>query len=462
VQFTDGGAQIGTAPLVNGKAVWSTASLAVGTHLIRAWYSGDATYAPSGSPTLSQLVRSADTRPVLTSSANPSAFRQPVVIQAQFDAACTGTAAFFDGAAWQASVPISPSGLAYWTAPALSVGSHSIMAVYAGGAICPTSSAGTMAQVVERAQTATVLAAAPAEGGGFTLTATVEAVPPGGGVPAGVVVFRDGETEIATATLNAQGAATARVSLSAAAEHAVTAEYTGGPNHAPSTSLRLGELNDLSKPYFEAAYVVNSASFAAGLAPGAFSTVFGARLSGGAVAAASMPYPDTLSGVEVRINGSPAQLVYVSERQINFLVPASLAPGSAEIVVSNSLGTSRPVTVEVHPALPGIFYDVVSGYGAILISGTAETTLTRPAAPGEFLEIYCTGLGGVDEDNRTALPVTVVIGSLRLTPAYAGLNPVFPGLYQVNVEVPPGLAGEQTLTLEIDGRTSNPVKFRAQ
>lgn len=461
VQFTDGGVQIGTAALVNGKAAFSTAALAVGTHLVRAWFAGDATFAASSSATLSQLVRSADTRPAFTSSANPSAFGQPVVFQAQFDPACTGTAAFLDGSAWQASAPISPSGTAYWTATALSTGSHQIAVVYAGGAICPTSSAATLSQVVAPAQTITVMSAEPAPEGGFTLTAKVEAVPPGGGVPSGTVVFRDGGAVIATAALNAQGVAAATAPLNAAVEHAVTAEYQGGPNHAPSASLRLGELNDLSKPYFESAYVVNSASYAAGLAPGAFSTVFGARLAG-ATAMASPPYPDTLAGVQVRINGAPVPVVFVSSRQINFLAPASLAPGTAEIVVSNSLGTSQPVTVDVHAALPGIFYDVASGYGAILIAGTADTTLTRPAAAGEYLEIYCTGLGGVDETSRTSLPVTVGMGQLRLEPVYAGLNPVFPGLYQVNVQVPAGLTGEQTLTLEAGGRSSNAVKVRVQ
>jgi uncharacterized protein (TIGR03437 family) len=243
-------------------------------------------------------------------------------------------------------------------------------------------------------------------------------------------------------------------------QHAVRAEYQGGADHRASTSLRLGGLNDLAKPYFETSYVVNAASFAAGLAPGAFSTVFGFRLAGGETAVAEMPYPGSLAGVEVKINGSAAPIVYVSDQQINFLVPASVPPGTAEVVVSNSLGTSLPVAVPVSETLPGIFYDVASGYGAILIAGTADTTLTRPAAPGEYLEIYGTGLGGVDESSRTLLPVTVVMGSLRLAPSYAGLNGGYPGLYQVNVEVPAGLTGEQTLTLEINGLQSNTVKVR--
>jgi len=40
----------------------------------------------------------------------------------------------------------------------------------------------------------------------------------------------------------------------------------------------------------------------------------------------------------------------------------------------------------------------------------------------------------------TATPTTVAIGNATATVAYAGLAPTFPGLYQVNVQVPPGIA----------------------
>jgi uncharacterized protein (TIGR03437 family) len=71
-------------------------------------------------------------------------------------------------------------------------------------------------------------------------------------------------------------------------------------------------------------------------------------------------------------------------------------------------------------------------------------------------------LGTVDASNRTVLPVTVTIGAQRLAPSFSGLNPVFPGLYQVNVQVPAGLSGEQPLAIEINARRSNDVKIRVE
>jgi uncharacterized protein (TIGR03437 family) len=167
-----------------------------------------------------------------------------------------------------------------------------------------------------------------------------------------------------------------------------------------------------------------------------------------------------LQGVQVILNGRPVQLVYVGDQQINFIVPSDAANGMAQLVITTQRGISNPVAVPVVAASPGIFADPFSGYGAILIAGTADTTQTRPARAGDYIEIYCTGLGAVDPDGRTLLPATVTIGGLRLSPPFSGMNPIYPGLYQVNVQIPPGLSGQQRLSIEINGRTSNEVFLR--
>jgi len=57
VKFTDGGVVLGTAPVINGVAVLSKPRLTVGSHSITASYHGDATFGPSTSPVLIQVVR---------------------------------------------------------------------------------------------------------------------------------------------------------------------------------------------------------------------------------------------------------------------------------------------------------------------------------------------------------------------------------------------------------------------
>jgi uncharacterized protein (TIGR03437 family) len=170
------------------------------------------------------------------------------------------------------------------------------------------------------------------------------------------------------------------------------------------------------------AAVVNAASYGPALAPGAFGTIFGTNFS---------------SDAKVFVNGSPATVVYASAAQINFLAPANLLAGSAQVTVADSSGTSTPVTVVVNAYAPGIFYNAATGNGAIRQVGNA-------------LEIYCTGLGAADK------PVTVQVGGLDAPILYSGPSSV-PGLDQVNVSIPAGLSGTQPLFLSLNGIASNTV-----
>jgi uncharacterized protein (TIGR03437 family) len=199
--------------------------------------------------------------------------------------------------------------------------------------------------------------------------------------------------------------------------------------------------------------VAGAASFLPRIAPGAFGTIFGGSLAAGASASVSAPFPSTHEDVRVTIGGQAAPLFYLTDFQVNFLAPANLVPGPAQVIVETPLGVSRPFQVQVDAVAPGIFFDAASGYGAILLSGTSSVTQVRAAAAGEFIEVYCTGLGA----SPTA---TATIGGVPATVTYAG--PTFiPGLQQVNVQIPPGLSpGPQNLSLMVNGVPSNTVKVQ--
>lgn len=185
--------------------------------------------------------------------------------------------------------------------------------------------------------------------------------------------------------------------------------------------------------------VVSAASYRPGLAPGSLAAIFGLNLAGGATAAAaSPPYPKELAGVQVFVDGKPAGLQYASDGQINFLAPPDAKVGTADVAVTAPGGASAITKVPMLAAAPGIFFDPATNDGAII-------------RQGDYLEIYCTGLG-------IALPVRVHLGALQLTPSFSGPNSVYPGLDQVNVQVPAGLSGAQTLSIEVNGRRSNEVR----
>jgi len=182
------------------------------------------------------------TTTALTSSQNPSNFGQAVTFTATVTAqpgfykgTPTGTVSFYDGTTLLGTGTLS-GGVATYTTSALSVGSHSITAVYAGDANCLGSTSGVLNQVVNQASTTTGLTSSlnpSSYGQAVTFTATVTGQY--GGTPTGTVSFYDGTTLLGTGTLN-NGVATYTTSALSAGSHSITAVYGGDTNFVGSTS----------------------------------------------------------------------------------------------------------------------------------------------------------------------------------------------------------------------------------
>jgi uncharacterized protein (TIGR03437 family) len=193
--------------------------------------------------------------------------------------------------------------------------------------------------------------------------------------------------------------------------------------------------------------VVNAASFESGMAAGSLQTIFGANLSAGQTARAAVPWPTTLGGVRVLLSGSALPLLYASDTQINFYVPLDTPLGAATITAVIPSGSQASASVNVALVEPGIFA------GAILHAGTGISAVTTPVHAGDYLEIYCTGLGPA-----TLSAPTVFIGATPLKPLYSGPAPGLVGLYQVNVQVPQGLSpGAQPVIIELNLTHSNQI-----
>jgi len=131
-------------------------------------------------------------------------------------------------------------------------------------------------------------------------------------------------------------------------------------------------------------------------------------------------------------------------------------------------GTSASLLVPVAPVAPGIFFDYTTNFGAILIAGTAHRTQQQPAARGEYLSIYCTGLGAVRPTSSGLMATVsqphVSIANVPSPVQFSGLVPGYNGgLYVVNVQVPESVpSGAQPLVLTINGVSSNSVKAAIQ
>jgi uncharacterized protein (TIGR03437 family) len=212
--------------------------------------------------------------------------------------------------------------------------------------------------------------------------------------------------------------------------------------------------------------VVNAASFATQISPGALATVFGSNFAL-TNAGAAVPLPTSLQGVSVSVNGQLAPVLYVTSTQVNFQVPWEAALGPATITVAVNGGASNSVTVNVLGAAPGLFSSS-SGQAIVQNSDFTLNGPDNPAKVGSTIVAYLSGSGTVSPtvaDGAIAptsplayanSPSSATIGSSTAQVAFAGLAPGFVGLVQVNIVVPSGLqTGTYPLTVTIGSETSN-------
>ena len=260
-----------------------------------------------------------------------------------------------------------------------------------------------------------------------------------------------GSVTPAAAVTDVQGQATFTWTLGPAASNQLQLAVGG----APAASLTLGAGSAVPV----VAAVVNAASFVDGVAAGAFETIFGVNLAGGQPPRAGSPW-FTPSDVQVLLNGSALPLLYVSDTQINFYVPEDATRGTATLSVVTPSGAKAAATVNVVPVQPGIFPN------GVLHPGTGVSALSSPVHAGDYIEIYCTGLGPTQPAGgfqQTVLTPIVFIGATPVQPTYSGLAPGYVGLYQVNVQVPAGLApGIEPLLMSVDLAHSNQVNISVQ
>ena len=178
---------------------------------------------------------------VVASSPSSSVFGQVVTFTATISASGagsgtpTGTVTFEEGATVLAANVALASGQATFSSASLSVGSHTITAVYSGDTnfLATTGNDAALPQTVNKAGTTVALQPAPTPalssvfGQAVTFTAFVQAVTPGVGTPSGTVTFSDGSVTIGAGVLDGTDHATFSTSSLAVGSHSITATYGG-------------------------------------------------------------------------------------------------------------------------------------------------------------------------------------------------------------------------------------------
>jgi uncharacterized protein (TIGR03437 family) len=220
--------------------------------------------------------------------------------------------------------------------------------------------------------------------------------------------------------------------------------------------------------------VVNAASFESTAAPDALVSAFGAfkTQNDQPFAATTRPLPTSLGGIRVTVNGVAAGLTFASNTQVNFVVPGATAAGQATVIVTNADDTTRTATLIVTLTAPGIFTVSSTGQGTAAAQTTfdgvtvvnvfnpdgseREVEAGTPARPN-FLILYVTGVR-----RAAAGTVRVTIQGVPARVDFAGAQPDFDGLDQINLVIPPELSGFGRVQVRVivGGQVSNTATIR--
>ena len=123
-------------------------------------------------------------------------------------------------------------------------------------------------------------------------------------------------------------------------------------------------------------------------------------------------------------------LLFPSDGQVNAMVPYGLPINTNhQILVTRGPTYSRPVSIDLAATQPAVFRtapDGTQGHIYKVVDGIQILTNTaNPAAPGDVLVMYCSGLGEVEPAIEAGLPaganplsrtvneLTVMIGGQR-------------------------------------------------
>jgi uncharacterized protein (TIGR03437 family) len=231
-------------------------------------------------------------------------------------------------------------------------------------------------------------------------------------------------------------------------------------------------------PTVTAQGVVHAASDQGGvpIAPGGLITVYGVNLADGVGQSKGLPLPQQLNGTQVLLGNQPLPILYTSTGQLNVQVPYTVPVNTQyQLTVQHGATLSVPQSLVVAQAQPGVFTVNQQGTGQGSIVKSDQVTLAQPGAPaavGETIVIYCTGLGAVTPAVKEGSPapttpplsttvneVTVTIGGKTAQVAFSGLTPGYAGLYQLNVVVPTGITTGDAVpvVLSVAGQTSPAV-----
>jgi uncharacterized protein (TIGR03437 family) len=270
-------------------------------------------------------------------------------------------------------------------------------------------------------------------------------------------------------------------------------------NDNPGVCLGYMALAYSSSPFAGKVTSVNSASYSGlELARDSIVIAFGSNLAVGPAIATSIPLPADLRGTSVKITDNKkkehlAPLFSVTPGQVNYLIPAEVAPGLAAVTITSGNGAVSTGSLQVARRYESYTWETYASVAPGLFSansdgkGVAAAYAVRVKKDGSqvyepvarydleqkkfiplpidlgletdqvYLILYGTGIRLLPSPDAA----TVRIGDVDAPVTYVGAQGYFIGLDQINVKLPRSLAGrgEVDVLLTVDGKPANPLKI---
>lgn len=140
----------------------------------------------------------------------------------------------------------------------------------------------------------------------------------------------------------------------------------------------------------------------------------------------------------------PAQILSIDSGTIVLVVPSQIA-GSTNVEIQSLNNNTQvgQIAAVAAAATPGLFTNGSGQATAVNEDGTLNSA-TNPAARGSILVLYGTGQGVSD------LPVSVTVGGYATNVLYSGSVAAYPGLWQLNVQMPAGYIAPGTMAVIVN------------
>jgi hypothetical protein len=348
VTFNDGPDVIGTATLnaASEATIGVANGLPTGIHTLTATYGGDTRYLPGTSGPLAHTVDKAATSVVVTPSSNPALSGQSltltatVTITAPGNGIPSGSITFLDGATTLGTSTLNGSQATFSTA-ALSLGTHSITAKYAGTSQLKEATSLALEQTIIASGASLALTSSKnpsVSGDSVTFTATLAG---SSGVPTGTVTFSEGAIVLGTSSISGSTAVLSTSTLKAGA-HTITATYGGNGTYSAGASSS----------------VVQSVSGApTTTALGSTPNPSDATASITLAAAVNSNVPGTITGTVTFMDGTSTLGTGTVTGGIATFATTSLAAGTHTLTATfggdlNYAGSSSPSVSQVVKAIP--------------------------------------------------------------------------------------------------------------